>query len=310
MRIATFSAFGTALLLGGVLAACGPQPRQTAEELVNQSDIALPDEVDPVVARVDDSMIRDSDVQRELRVRGVESEQPLVVGDETYDLVVEELIDQKLLALEARSRDLHRSPEARRRMAQAEEQILGNVLLETVVNEATDPQVIERIYEEQVRLIPLQEEIRARHILLETREQAEAARALLEAGEDFSDLAVRISLDRATRLDGGDLGYFTRRGVADIFGEIAFATPEDGVSNPFQTEFGWHLLQVVDRRRQPPPAFETLEPGIVQFRTFEQLQELLVELRANADITRREPQLDETPAAAADEVERSGEPQE
>jgi len=307
MKIATFSAFATALLLSGALAACGPQPRQTAEELVGQSDIALPDEVDPVVARVNDSMIRDSDVQRELRVRGVESEQPLGVGDENYDLVVEELIDQKLLALEARSRDLHRSPEARRRMAQAEEQILGNVLLETVVNEATDPQVIERIYEEQIRLIPLQEEIRARHILLETREQAEAARALLEAGEDFSDLAVRISLDRATRLDGGDLGYFTRRGVADIFGEIAFSTPEGGVSNPFQTEFGWHLLQVVDRRRQPPPAFETLEPGIVQFRTFEQLQELLVELRANADITRREAEPEAVEEAVDEETETTGE---
>lgn len=303
MKIATFSAFATVLLLGVTLTACGPQPRQTAEELVSQSDIALPDEVDPVIARVNDSMIRDSDVQREIRVRGVESEQPLQVGDELYDLVVEELIDQKLLALEARSRDLHRSPEARRRMAQAEEQILGNVLLETVVNEATDPQVIERIYDEQIRLIPLQEEIRARHILLETREQAEAARALLEAGEDFADLAVRISLDRATRLDGGDLGYFTRRGVADIFGEIAFATPEGGVSNPFQTEFGWHLLQVVDRRRQPPPAFETLEPGIVQFRTFEQLQELLVELRANADITRREPQPEEALEPEADETD-------
>ena len=310
MKITTLSPLAAALSLSLALVACGPQPRQTAEDLAAERELVSPDEVDPVVVRINDSMIRESDVFRELRLRGADAEDMPEQGSEAFDEVLEELIDQKLLALEARNRDLHRSTEARRRMAQAEEQILGNVLLETVIDEATDPEVIERIYEEQVRLLPLQEEVRARHILVETREQADAALALLEAGEDFADLAIRISLDHATRLDGGALGYFPRRGVADIFGEVAFATPEGEVSRPFQTEFGWHLLTVVDRRRQPPPSLEALEPGIIQFRTYEQLQSLLDELRENATIVRRErpePAALEDTEVAVEETDNPGE---
>ncbi len=285
MKIYTFSAVLASLLLVASLTACGPQPRQTAEEIVSESEIVQPDEIDPVMARVNDSMIRLSDVHREFQARGYEETVMPERGSVLFDEVVGELIDQKLLALEARSRGLHRSPEARRRMAQAEEQILGNVLLESEINEATTPEMIERIYQEQVRMIPRDDEILARHILVETREQAEAARALLEAGEDFADLAVRISLDHATRLDGGNLGYFTRDGVSDIFGEIAFATTVGEVSRPFETEFGWHLLTVVDRRRQPAPSFDVLQADIVEIRMFERINELLVELRSGAEIS-------------------------
>ncbi|MBO6797416.1 peptidylprolyl isomerase [Maricaulis sp.] len=285
MKISTFSSVSAALLLVASLSACGPEPRQTTEEIVSESEIVQPDEIDPVIARVNDSMIRLSDVHREFQARDYDLAAMPERGTEVFDAVVGELVDQKLLALEARSRGLHRSPEARRRMAQAEEQILGNVLLESEIDEATSPEMIERIYQEQVRMVPRDDEIMARHILVETREQADAARALLDAGEDFADLAVRISLDHATRLDGGSLGYFTRSGVSSVFGEVAFATPVGEVSRPFETEFGWHLLTVVDRRRQPAPSFETLQQRIVEIRMFERINELLVELRDGAEIT-------------------------
>lgn len=306
MKISTFSSISTALLLVVSVSACGPQPRQTTEEIVSESEIIQPDEVDPVIARVNDSMIRLSDVHREFQARDYDPVAMPERGTALFDEVVAELVDQKLLALEARSRGLHRSPEARRRMAQAEEQILGNVLLESEIDEATSPEMIERIYQEQLRMIPRDDEIMARHILVETREQAEAARALLEAGEDFADLAVRISLDHATRLDGGSLGYFTRSGVSAVFGEVAFATPVGEVSRPFETEFGWHLLTVVDRRRQPAPSFETLQQRIVEIRTFERINELLVELRDGAEITIIQP----APPVVEDEEPSEPEPSE
>ena len=274
-------------LLAVALVSCGPEPRRAPAASEDPAAMLSPDEADPVAARVDGTLIRRSDVEREaLAQANGELETPPAPGDEEVDRVREELIDQRLLALEARRRGLHQSEEARRRLALAEERILGNVLVETALNDAVTEDTIRRIYEEQIRLIPLGEEVRARHILVDTRAEADAIALLLAEGRDFSELAVAMSQDQATRLEGGDLGYFTAQGVLPAFGAVAFATPEGEVSEPFETEFGWHLLQVVDRRRQPPPSLEQLRPNIVRFYTFDQLEALIDSLRDTAEIER------------------------
>lgn len=276
------------LLISASLAACGPEPRRPAEPGADPAARVAPDEADPVVARVDGTVIRRSDVEREARSQSGDDEMVLQPGDAEFDRVLDELIDQRLLALEARRRGLHQSEEARRRMALAEERILGNVLVETALADAVTEETIQRIYREQIRLIPLGEEVRARHILVDTRAEADAIAQLLAEGRDFAELAVAMSQDQATRLEGGDLGYFTREGILPAFGSVAFSTPEGEVSEPFRSEFGWHLLKVVDRRRQPPPSIEALRPNIVRFYTFDQLEALIDGLRADAQIERPE----------------------
>jgi peptidyl-prolyl cis-trans isomerase C len=272
-----------------VLAGCGPEPRRTAADFAASGSALTLDERDPVLARVDDTIIRRSDVEREAATQAEGGETPPAQpGTEEFADLLDELIDQRLLAMEARRRGLDQSEEALRRLALAEERILGNVLVETALADAVNEDTIERIYQEQVQLIPLGEEVRARHILVDTRDEADAIKALIDAGQDFAALAVRMSQDQATRLEGGDLGYFSRDGVLPAFGAIAFATREGETSEPFQTEFGWHLLQVVDRRREPPPTLEALRPNIVRFYTFDQLEGLIDGLRQQAVIERTE----------------------
>lgn len=280
--------FAMGLMLA-VLAGCGPEPRRTAADFAASGSTLTLDERDPVLARVDGTLIRRSDVEREAasRVDGGEFA-PAAPGSEAFADLLDELIDQRLLAMEARRRGLDQSDEALRRLALAEERILGNVLVETALADAVNEETIERIYQEQVQLIPLGEEVRARHILVDTREEADAIKALIDSGQDFSALAVRMSQDQATRLQGGDLGYFTRDGVLPAFGAVAFATREGATSEPFETEFGWHILRVVDRRREPPPSLETLRPNIVRFYTFDQLEGLIDGLRQQAVIERTE----------------------
>ena len=292
-----------ALCLIATLTACGPQPRESVPEVANAPAFS-PDEENPILARVNGSPIRRDDVLREaLAQRGPGSgEADPIYGDEEFMRVLGELIDQRLLAQEARIRSLHRSEEARRRLAAAEERILGTVLIAEVLENATSEDTLRAIYEQQVRLLRLDEEVRARHILVDTEEAALAAKALLDAGEDFRELAIRISQDYATRLDGGDLGYFTREGVLPAFGAVAFATPEGAVSEPFRTQFGWHVLLVVDRRRQPPPS---LRPRIGQYHGYEQLEDLLRELRSGETVQRYQPALveSETPENQGEETD-------
>ena len=286
-------------LVFGSVAACGPAPRETSPDTGDSGPVLSPDEADPVVARVDGTVIRRSDVEREALAQDPDNNTGLAPGDPHFQSLLEELIDQRLLALEARRRGLHQSEVARRRLAQAEERILGNVLLETALADAVSDDTIERIYREQVRLIPLDEEIRARHILVDTREEADAIAQLLADGREFAELAVAMSQDPATRLEGGDLGYFTRQGILPSFGAVAFSTPEGGISAPFQTESGWHILQVVDRRRQPPPSLEQMRPVISEFYMYDQLAALVDELRQEAEIER--PELAPAPQAETGE---------
>lgn len=242
---------------------------------------------DQVAAEVGTTVIYASDVRREIAARSLHDDPLRVVpSDPVFQQVLSELVEQRLLALEALRRGLDRDLEARRRLAAAEERILGNILVETVVANSITDEAIERIYQEQNRLAPRVEEIRASHILVTTREEAEEVARLLAEGEDFARLARQVSQDPGTRLDGGDLGYFTRDGMVPAFAEQAFATETGAVSEPFSTDYGWHVLKVADRRLQPRPGLESLRANIVRFLTLEGIQTLLDTVRQTYPVTR------------------------
>lgn len=293
----------TGLVIAGfsaalVLSACGPQraggdgaaSRDGADRAPVSfafTDLGPVDETDAVAAEVGETRIYVSDVRREAVAQGViEDVSALQPGDAGFQQVLSELVEQRLLALEARRQGLAQDPEARRRLAAAEERILGNILVETAVSRSVSDEAIRRIYEEQVRLTPPTEEVRARHILLGTREEAEEVVRLLSEGEDFATLAAQVSQDPATRFEGGDLGYFTREGILPGFAQVAFETRAGEVSEPFETEFGWHVLTVVDRRNQPRPSLEEMRPRIVRFLTMEGIQGLLDAIRETYPVTR------------------------
>jgi hypothetical protein len=89
-------------------------------------------------------------------------------------------------------------------------------------------------------------QVRASHILVPTREEAEAARERIAAGADFAAIAREISTDEATAANGGDLGWFTREEMAAPFAEAAFALEPGAISEPVESEFGWHVIQVAE----------------------------------------------------------------
>ncbi|PWE16807.1 peptidylprolyl isomerase [Marinicauda salina] len=280
-------------------AACSAEPDVDTEPLVDEAetrggdvafrflDLPPQDADDAVAARVGETVIYESDVRREAAAQEiVEDPAALDPSDAAFQEVLDELIEQRLLALEARRRGLADSPEARRRLAAAEERIIGNVLVETAVSDAVTEDAIERVYEEQMDLAPAERELRARHILVDTREEAREIARLLSEGRDFAQLARQVSQDPNTRLEGGDLGWFTRDGILPEFARIAFSLPVGGVSEPFQTEYGWHVLEVTDRRNRPRPGLEEMRARIVRFLTLEGIRVLLDEIRETYPVTR------------------------
>lgn len=289
-------------------AAAGAAPDQTRAQAVSQArpggnvqgesvqrtprvlhfiDLPPESETDRLAAQAGGTPIYVSDVRREARARAIiEDAERLEPGDARFEEILDELIEQRLLALEARRRGLHRDVEARRRLAAAEERILGNILVETAVSSAVTEEAVERVYAAQRDLAPAVEEVRARHILVSTRAEADEVALLLAQGHDFAGLARQISEDPGSRLEGGDLGWFTREGVLPALSEMAFNTTPGEVSSPFRTEYGWHVMRVENRRSQPRPDLDALRPNIVRFLTLEGIQSLLDRIAQTFPVTR------------------------
>lgn len=283
-----------ALITLAFLAGCNPQgieESQPSSALSSQSGLRFTADRETqssqIAARVGGTVITIDDVRREAVAVGlIENPQALRPSDQEFRDTLSDLIDQRLLALEAVARNIQDEDEAWRRLAAAEERILGNILVENAIASAVSDDAVQQVYEEQSRLAPRTEEIRARHILVETREEADEVARLLAEGGDFGQLAAQVSRDLATRFSGGDLGYFTRSGILTGFAQVAFDTAEGEVSAPFETEYGWHVLQVMDRRLQPREGLDEVRPNIIRFLTLQGIDDLLEVLRERYPVTR------------------------
>ncbi|CAN7352734.1 peptidylprolyl isomerase [Brevundimonas sp. LjRoot202] len=244
-----------------------------------------PEPGDRSVAKVQDETIWASDVKREAVAQGLVGEgEPLDVTSDLFRRVLDEVIDQKLLAREAERRGLDNSALAQRRLAATRERILGDMLVETVVNGEIDDKAVETIYREQVRLAETSEEIRSRLILSRTREEADAVIGLLAQGAAFEAVAQQRSIDEATRFSGGDLGYATLDVLPQAYANALRDKPAGSTVGPFQTEGGWAVLRVEDRRKETPPTLEQARPQIVRYLTYEGVRRLLEQLRGKAEV--------------------------
>jgi peptidyl-prolyl cis-trans isomerase C len=240
---------------------------------------------DTEVAEVDGTKIYLSDVERTAASQGlIEEGSPLTPGQPVFQKVLDELIDQRLLALDALRQSLDQKDETRRRLAASRERILGNVLVENHLQNTVNETTIRRMYDEQASLRDRGDEVQARHILVKDEETARNIAKTLADGGDFAALAREISEDEGSRDKGGNLGYFTQDMLEDTFTKIAFSTKKGSLSAPFKTEFGWHILQVQDRRKAAQPSFEEMRAEIKNFMTYDEIQNILISLRSQGDV--------------------------
>jgi peptidyl-prolyl cis-trans isomerase C len=240
---------------------------------------------DTAVAKVSGETIWASDVKREAVAQGLIGEgEPLDTTSDLFRRVLDEVVDQKLLAREARKRGLDKSATAQRRLAAAKERILGDMLVEKVVDANIDEDKVQALYNEQLRLAKQSEEIRARLILVKTQAEAQAIASQLATGASFEALAMERSIDQTTRFNGGDLGYFTTDVMPDSY-EAALKSAKAGQTvGPFQTDGGWAILRVEDRREEQPLSLEQARPQILRFLTYDQVRQLLQKLRGDSKV--------------------------
>ncbi len=256
-------------------------PTETAEA----SRTAPVDIEDPILARMGGKYIHLSEIEAAARAAGqLRPEDTLTAQSAAKRGLVEQFVEQRLLSNAALGADLHKTPDTARRLKAARDRILAASLLRRRVEEAVTEETIAALYEETADVTVLGDEIRARHILVETYDDALAILTALDEGADFTVLAREKSLDRATAPLGGEIGYFTRDMMPAVFSTAAFAATPGALAPPFQTERGWHILQVVDRRPTKAVGLNAVRDNIEQFLTERTIEEVLIALRAEADV--------------------------
>ena len=286
-----------AVLAGFILTACDNSDAPPAA--VVQSGAITPAE-DDVVAKVGREAILYSDVRRAAMTQGLIDEAqavdaPAPIEVSVFNQVLDGLVDQKLLAQYAQRKKLYDAPDAKRRLAVAREQILSSVALETHIRDTVTDVQMRKLYDAQAQLADFGDEIRARHILVESQEDAlEVMKQLGDEG-DFEALAADISLDADTRDRGGDLGYFTFDMLAPDFSKSVFTEKKGkgkkdkekkgGVLKPFKTGKGWHIVEILDRRRPNAKSYEQSRESLRNFLTFEAIESFMTDLRKEGDVT-------------------------
>lgn len=236
---------------------------------------------DPVLASVGGEEIHQSDLIYAAEDLGENLGQ--IPPEQQGQVLLDMLINMKVMAQAARAAGMDETETFKSRQLYLEERALRRAYFEQAIAEAVTDAEIQAAYDEWTTSFVPEEEVRARHILVATEEDARTVLTEIQAGRAFEDLAQEKSAD-GSAARGGDLGYFGRGQMVQPFEDAAFSLEVGAVSQPVESQFGWHLIKVEDKRMSSPPQLAELASQIRQQLVVEKFDAVMADLRANVAI--------------------------
>jgi peptidyl-prolyl cis-trans isomerase C len=207
-------------------------------------------------------------------------------------LAFDRLVDMKVLASQAAKDGLDKSDDFKRRMDQIRQQLLINEYVKVKVDATVTDAMVKARYEKEIAGFTPPEELRARHILVKTKDEADAVIKELDAGGDFAKLAADKSQDPGSAKEGGDLGYFAAGDMVAPFEEAAGKLEIGAYTKaPVETQFGFHVIKLEDKRKQKAPAFDDVKDQIRQSVVGEMFTAQLAAIKKDVKIDVEDPTL-------------------
>ena len=265
------AAGGVVLLLGStaVLAQTTTQPAATDTKS------------DPVVAVVNGKTLKRSDVVASAQTLPPQYRNQI---DQLFPQLVDRLIDITLMVDEGRRQKLQNDPEVKAIVARYEDEAIREVLVRRLLAGKVSDEALKKRYADEVTKVPPSEELRASHILVKTEDEAKAVIKQLQGGADFAKLAKEKSTDTSAG-NGGDLGYF---GNGDMVPEFYTAAAKlkkgEYTKDPVKTQYGWHVIELTDRRTKAVPKFEEVKDQVKDQVTQELVSAWLADMHKTAKI--------------------------
>lgn len=291
-----FPAMTGRISLLAVLCAGPALAQQPAQKPPAPAPAAAPAPTDPVVATVNGQPIHLSDLN--LAAQALPPELRRMPPDTLFPMLLDQQIDRKALVEEARRTGLDKDAAVQRQIAFAADQALQNALLSRQVGPTITDDAVRARFDKEIAGKPGADEVHARHILVPTEEEATKLIAELKKGGDFEALAKQNSKDPGAA-QGGDLGWFKRDEMVPAFADAAFAMQPGQISDkPVKTEFGWHVIQVLEKRQGEPTTFEQAKDQLRQKMIQEGVQKAVQQARADVKVEKFN--LDGSPQRATD----------
>jgi len=193
-------------------------------------------------------------------------------------------IDQNLIVVAGREQGLENDPQVKKQLAKLETELIRQAYLRDEISDRVTEELIEAEYHKRMETAVQEDEVKARHILVETQDVAEDLIHELADGADFAALAIQSSTGPSGP-QGGDLGWFKEGTMVPEFSAAAFAMqPGEFSKSPVKTNFGWHVILVEDRRLRPLPTLEEMFPQLRDELADKAVQQVITELRSRASI--------------------------
>jgi len=229
--------------------------------------------------------------------------------------VLRGVVSERLVYQQALKDGFDKNEEVKKRLAALEKQVIMQAFIEKKATSLVTDKELKAAYDAKVADMKNEEEVRARHILVGTEEEAKAIVAQLQKGEDFEKIAKDKSTDKGSGTNGGDLGWFSKEKMVPEFADAAFKLKKGEVSAPVKTAFGWHVIRLEDRRAMQADSFDDMKEGLKAELSNKAVQNYVESLLKNADIKYfgtdgKEKAFPRTltpleaPAAAADKAEK------
>ncbi len=243
---------------------------------------------EPVAVRVNGKALAEGDMK--LAEAEIGPDLGSLAGTPRRRVLAEFLVETQLFADAAEAEkiplpaDAQNTPYWKRRA-------MRDAYFEQVIAKSVGDGDIKSFYDEHIGKRKAEEEVRARHILVDSKEKAFEILGKLKQGGDFNTLAKESSTDPGSKDQGGDLGFFGRGQMVPQFEQAAFALKEGEVSEPFETQFGWHIIKLDGRRERQAPPFEAikdrLKVAVIHFKA----QQIVMDLRSKSKIEYVDPEI-------------------
>jgi peptidyl-prolyl cis-trans isomerase C len=267
------------------------QPAQPPEQPATGQPAATAPAPEPppetVVAIVNGKKITRADVIASAKQLPAEYQSQI---NQVFPALIDRQIDLTLLSDEGAKQNLVEDPVIKQQLAELTENIIRQAVLDRYLQAQMTEAAIKARYDKFVGGLPKQQEVKARHILVEKEEDAKAIIVQLDGGADFSAIAKEKSKDPGSGPKGGELGYFVAGQMVPEFSDAAFKLEKGQYTKaPVKSQFGWHIIIVDDKRDKQPPTFEEARGTIEQIMSNELVTGYVAELRKAASVQRFNP---------------------
>jgi peptidylprolyl isomerase/peptidyl-prolyl cis-trans isomerase C len=200
------------------------------------------------------------------------------------EMLVKGFINQKLFEKEAEKLGIRSSEEFKKKVKVAESQLLQQELIERKLKAAVTDKLIDDEYNKLAKELKGQKEVKVSHILVDTEEKAKQLKEKINKGSKFEDLVKEFSTDEGSKATGGELGYVMKGQLVPEFENKAFSMKQNEISDPVKTQFGWHIIKVLDSRDVTIPQKEQALNGIKGKLSRDAIEKYITELSDKAKI--------------------------